>query len=58
MKSKTESYEIVNGTEYKELSVPTPLLIQPDRQGFLLCKSSTQTKLTNSRFSASGLYLS
>ena len=21
-------------TEYKELSVPTPLLIQPDRQGF------------------------
>ena len=34
MKSKTGSYEIVNGTEYKELSVPTPLLIQSDRQAF------------------------
>lgn len=28
------SFGIVDSPEYKELVVPTPLLIQPDRQGF------------------------
>ena len=35
MERKTGSYGIIDRPEYKELSVPTRLLIQPDRQALL-----------------------
>jgi hypothetical protein len=34
MLQKPGSYRIMNRPENKELSIPTPLLIHPDRQGF------------------------
>ena len=45
------SFGIVDSPEYKELVVPTPLLIQPDRQGFSYANPADRNRSPNAELS-------
>ena len=45
------SFGIVDSPEYKELVVPTPLLIQPDRQGFSYANPADRNRSRNAELS-------
>ena len=46
-----KSFGIVDSPEYKELVVPTPLLIQPDRQGFSYANPADRNRSPNAELS-------